>query len=89
MKTVSIDSSKQYNIHIERGLLKKAGSLISQVHPRCKAAIVTDDNVARLYLSQVSAGLENAGYSLCTLILPHGEHSKSLGVWTKVLLFLA
>ena len=61
MKTVSIDSSKQYNIHIERGLLKKAGSLISQVHPRCKAAIVTDDNVARLYLSQGSAGLENAG----------------------------
>lgn len=89
MKTVSVDSSKQYNIHIERGLLKKAGSLISQVHPRCKVAIVTDDNVARLYLSQVSAGLENAGYSLCTLILPHGEHSKSLSVWTKVLQFLA
>lgn len=89
MKTITVQASKTYNIHIERGLLTRCGSLIAQAHPRCKAAVITDDNVDKLYGDRVCNSLENAGFSPVRLVIPHGERSKSLVMLGKLLNFLA
>ena len=41
---------RAYDIHIGRGLLDQAGSLIGPILQRAKVAIVTDSNVAPLHL---------------------------------------
>lgn len=89
MKTVTVRASKTYDIHIERGLLSKCGGLIAQVHPRCVAAVITDDNVDKLYGARVCASLENAGFSPKKMVVPHGEQSKNLNTLGAILNFLA
>lgn len=89
MKTVTVNASKTYEIHIERGLLSKCGKLIGAVHPRCTAAVITDETVDPLYGPRVCASLENAGFAVRKLVLPPGERSKSLATLGKILGFLA
>ena len=89
MKTVTVQASKTYDIQIERGLLSKCGGLIAQVHPRCVAAVITDDNVDKLYGARVCASLENAGFSPKKMVIPHGEQSKTLNTLGSILNFLA
>lgn len=89
MRTVTVQASKTYDIHIERGLLSKCGRLIAQIHPRCAAAVITDDNVDKLYGARVCASLENAGFSPKKLVIPPGEQSKTMGTLTNILNFLA
>ncbi len=76
MKTVTVQASKTYDIQIERGLLSKCGGLIAQVHPRCVAAVITDDNVDKLYGARVCASLENAGFSPKRWLFPMASNPK-------------
>ena len=89
MKKVTVQASKTYDILIERGLLAKCGGLIAQVHPRCRVAVITDENVDKLYGDRVCNSLENAGFSPCRMVIPPGERSKSLAMLAKILDFLA
>ena len=75
-KTVHV-SSGGYDVLIGRGLLFDAGQLISLCRPVCKILVVTDDNVAPLWLEKVTSSLRAAGFETETMILPHGEGSKS------------
>ncbi|MGI6744314.1 MAG: 3-dehydroquinate synthase [Eubacteriales bacterium] len=83
-KTVRV-ASGGYDVLIGRGLLYDAGRLISSCHPVCKILIVTDDNVAPLWLDRVVSSLCAAGFETETAILPHGEGSKSLGCYGRLL----
>lgn len=89
MKTVTVQASRTYEVHIERGLLSKCGGLIAQVRPRCTAAVVVDDAVDKLYGARVCASLENAGFSPKKMVVPHGEQSKTLNTLGAILNFLA
>ena len=90
MRTVHVAAGKPYEVYIERGLLDEAGETLRNTLGRsCKAAILTDDNVDRLYGEQVQISLEKAGFSVCRYAIPHGEENKNLTVWAGVLDFLA
>ena len=52
---------RAYDIHISRGLLDQAGSLIGPILQRTKVAIVTDSNVAPLHLRRFTEALQGAG----------------------------
>ncbi len=66
-----------YEVHVERGLLARAGEKIAG-HVRGRTAcVVTDTNVAALYLGPVVSSLESAGFAVATHRLPPGEGSKS------------
>lgn len=69
---------RSYPIHVEKGILNRAGALIRQRLGDCAVAIVTDDNVAPLYLAQVERSLQAAGLPTCAVVLPHGEQTKCL-----------
>ena len=90
MKTVHVAAGKPYDVLIERSLLDEAGDVLKRTLAHtCKAAILTDDNVDRLYGEQVQISLEKAGFSVCRYAIPHGEENKNLTVWAGMLDFLA
>jgi 3-dehydroquinate synthase len=76
--TVAVDlGSRSYEIAIGEGLLKEAGKRLAPFFKRPLAAIVTDDNVARVHLETLRASLFSAGIDSKTIILPAGEATKN------------
>lgn len=80
MKTLTVAlPGRAYNIHIESGLLDRAGEYIRAACPRAqRLAVVTDSNVAPLYLQRVQNTLKSAGFAVEGMVVPAGESSKSL-----------
>lgn len=72
-----------YDIIIEAGILAKLSSYIANVYKNKRVYILTDDVVASLYLDKVSEELSKA-YEVKSVIIPHGEESKSLKVYEDV-----
>ncbi len=67
----------EYDIPIERGLSARAGEVIAAaIHP-CRALLLTDDTVNRLYGDHIESSLARAGFSVVRHVVPHGEPSKS------------
>ena len=67
---------RSYPITIGHGLLK-VGQLLTRHVAGKRAAIVTNDVVAPLYLAQVRKLLEDAGKQVTTIVLPDGEEEKT------------
>ena len=75
---------RAYDILIGPGLIGRAGGEISTRIAGRKAAIVTDENVAALYLDSLMDGLEADGIDATSVILPAGEKTKSFEHLTTV-----
>lgn len=85
MKTININvSSKNYDIHIGKGILSSAGDIIKGLGFDGKILIVTDDNVAPLYLETVENSIANSGIEVYKLILPSGEEHKNMESILKI-----
>ena len=90
MKTVKVSASKEYEVIIGSGLLLSAGEKIRAVAPKAeKAAIVSDDNVAPIYLEKVEKSLQAQGFQVCSFVFPHGEGSKNGRTYLEILNFMA
>ena len=80
-QTVPIDlttASRHYDIVVGENILAKAGTYISQCLGERRCIVVTDSNVAPLYLSQVEATMATAAHTgLPPIIIPAGESAKS------------
>ncbi len=76
--TVNVDlGDRSYDIAIGRGLIASLGRKIATLRPGAKAAIVTDETVARHHLAAAEAALASAGISATAVKVPEGESSKS------------
>ena len=76
MQTVRVAlGSRSYPIHIGSGLLRRA-DLITTALPQRRAAIVTNETVAGLYLEPLAAALEAAGAACVRIVVPDGEDYK-------------
>ena len=83
--TVSVDlGPRSYDILIGRGLLANVGAEIATRLPGVRAAVVTDENVARLHLPQLTASLRASGIDHTTITIPPGEDSKGFPNLAKV-----
>lgn len=90
MQTIQVAlGDRSYPIMIENGLLNQAGPLFKETFGPCAAAVVTDDNVAPLYLDRVMASLCDAGIRAVSIVLPHGEQTKCLAQLEKLYGFFA
>ena len=89
MKTVHIDASRSYDVRIGHGLLDDCGRQIAERVRCASAAVVADDTVYALYGERVCASLEAAGVRTVCYVFPHGEKSKNLLEYAKILNFLA
>ena len=68
---------RAYDILIGPGLIARAGAEIASRLKGRKAAIITDENVAPLYLETLAASLNAAGIVSAEVVLPAGEKTKS------------
>ncbi|MDB5540019.1 MAG: 3-dehydroquinate synthase [Devosia sp.] len=68
---------RAYDILIGNGLIDGAGARLAAMFPGRRFGIVTDDAVAAAQLPRLTAALDAAGLSYATIVLPHGESTKS------------
>lgn len=79
MRTVKVPlGDRSYSIKIGPSLLDKAGTTLKKIGLGGPCAVISDDNVAPLYLESVVDSLSNAGFSPTPIILPHGEKTKTV-----------
>ena len=90
MKTIRIQAGQPYTVMVGEGIRTQTGKMIADTLPEAaSAAIISDSNVAPLYLAQIRDAIEQAGLSVCSTVIPAGEESKNLSVYSEILSFLA
>lgn len=89
MKWVNVKASREYEILIENGLLEKAGEIIASKFEDRRFCIVTDDNVAPIYLDALQKSLDGCGVISESIVFNHGEGNKTMQTVEKILRFLA
>ncbi len=83
--TVRVDlGARAYDIAIGGGLLAQAGNRIAEINPKTKAAIVSDENVAKRYMESCERSLQDAGIKTSRIVVPAGESSKSFSTYERV-----
>jgi 3-dehydroquinate synthase len=75
---------RSYDIVIGRGQLASLGQKISALRPGARAAIVSDETVARHHLAATEAALAAGGIGSTCVTVPPGESSKSFPVLERV-----
>ncbi len=69
---------RSYAIVIRRDLLKEIGEELKHLKCAGKVGVVTDRNLAKHYLTQVTRRLKAAGFTVVPVVLPPGERTKTL-----------
>lgn len=77
MEIIKVNASKEYEVVIGGGILPTLGEKCFSLFGKSRAVIVTDSNVAPLWLGKVKSSLESAGIDTFEFIFPAGEESKS------------
>jgi 3-dehydroquinate synthase len=75
--------ARSYDIVIGRGVMASLGQRIAALRPGAKVAIVSDETVARHYLSAAQSALGDIGIA-APIVVPPGERSKSFPVFERV-----
>ncbi len=70
--------ARSYAIVIRRGLLQEIGEELKRLKCAGKVGVVTDRNLAKHYLTQVTRRLKAAGFTVVPVVLPPGERTKTL-----------
>ena len=90
MKTVTVRASSPYSVLIEHGILHDAGKhILDALRTPRRLCVVSDDNVAPLYLESLKRSLTNAGFEIVSFVFPHGEASKSTETLVSLLEYMA
>jgi shikimate kinase/3-dehydroquinate synthase len=76
--------ARAYSILIGSGLLDEAGAEIARLAPGVNCAVVTDAQVAPLYLERLTTSLEHASLRSTSIVCPPGEGTKSYAEFARV-----
>ena len=85
MQILTTPDGHTYPILTGSGLLDTCGQEIAAIVKPCRVMIVSDTNVAPLYLDRVKKSLTDAGFSVNTHVVTAGEGSKSVTVFGALL----
>ena len=83
MNQVLVKASKEYYIDIEEGLFNNLEQEIKKVYDGHHLYVITDSNVAAIYLDKMIEMLPN--YEVMSVVIPDGEESKSFDTYQSVL----
>ncbi len=82
MRSIQVQAQNgTYDVIIDRGLLSRVGTLLSERLESRHALLVCDDTTAGLYAGTVTASLRAAGFDAASFVFPHGEANKR---WSTV-----
>ncbi len=89
-KTVSVKGVKKpYDIIIGNHILNIIPDKIRELTCAKTVAVITDDNVDKLYADVVLSMLKSAGFHAIKFVFPHGEKHKTMTTVCEILEFLA
>lgn len=95
MEKIPVYASTDYEVIIGSGLIDEAGNYIAAAlkleqgtEKKITAVIVSDDNVFPLYGERVKKALNEQGFKTLEFVFTHGERSKSLETYGKLLEFM-
>ena len=89
MSVVHVSASKPYDIYINEYRLDEVGRLCATMPRVDKAFIVSDSNVAPLYLDRVGESVRSSGLAWDSFVFPAGERSKTLETYGRLLVAMA
>ena len=89
MEKVTVHVNRPYDVVIGEEILNTCGAYLRDYSVSGKVAVITDENVAPLYLEKVKKGLQDAGYGVEAMAIPAGEQSKTMSTLQEILSFLA
>lgn len=75
---------RSYDILIGSGLIARAGQEIASRLPGIRAAVVTDENLAKLHLPVLLSALEASGITATPVVVAAGEKSKGFATLESV-----
>lgn len=84
---VRLPGEVDYAVRIGGGIIASLGQNLRGIDRFAStrdALVITDSNVAPLYLSQVKASLTNAGFKTADIVVPAGEETKSIAVASEI-----
>ena len=87
-QVIAVPASTPYAVVLGSGLLDTLGAELAHVASG-SVFVVTDENVAPLYLSRAVQSLRSAGFAVSSLSVPAGESSKSMACYEQLLGLLA
>ena len=88
-RVVPVQVREGYRVVIGSGLLAQSGQLLRETLGNCRIAVVSDSNVAKLYLPAVLESLTQVGLDACSYTFPAGEANKRLSTLSGMLEFFA
>ena len=77
-RVIHVQVAQPYDVTVQCGSLARAGEMIRSLTAAPKLCVVTDTNVAPLYLPALSASLRAAGFEAFVCVLPAGEQHKTI-----------
>ena len=89
MTDILVKCERAYRVLIEKGILSEAAEHISRYAMAEKYCIVTDRNVAELYLSPLRDAIKPLSAELAEVVIEPGEDNKTLSSVEKILCTLA
>lgn len=84
---VSLPGERDYNVRIGAGVLDALGADlrgIDRFTGANRALVITDSNIAPLYLVRTKAALAAAGFRVSDISVPAGEQTKSLAIAEEI-----
>ncbi len=88
MKTITVNTAKEYPVYIGSGILPKLGEFTETI-AKGTAAIISDSNVWPLYGAAAADSLQLAGFNVISYTFQAGEASKNIETYFSILNFLA
>ncbi len=76
MKKLFVNVNRGYEIIISREIINNCGEYIKKVSNARRVCVITDSNVEKLYLADVTASLEKEGFECSSFVFEAGEKSK-------------
>lgn len=74
---ITVTTAPSYTVHLETGALPQLGSLIKPLSKAKTVVVVSDNHVMPLYGATVVQSLTEAGFTVRTFTVPHGEVAKT------------
>lgn len=84
---VQLPGERDYAVRIGSGVIGSLGRNLREVEGFAglrDAIVITDENVAPLYLANVKAALEQAGFKAADVVVPAGEDTKSIQIASEI-----
>lgn len=78
-RTIHVDVEPQgYPVYVDDGILARLGALCTDAGLSPRATLVTSEPLWHLYGEKAQASLHNYGFESRRILIPDGEHAKSL-----------